>query len=216
MSKVFFFGASIEYGVGGESGGWADMVKQSVHRIMFADNGVGEKHQVYIFAKPGADINFVVNSFESQLDDFGGDNQEVIAVVSVGMNDAKAKNGPNNFLSNVEEYKAAMSKLLTKLKKRTDKIVCVGFTPVDETKTTPKNNPLTGDKTFHYNHRVEDFNKGFAEVTRQSGATFIDLFSQAESIGWRENYLYADGIHPNSLGHKWIFEQVRDIIESHL
>ena len=35
MIQIFFIGSSSIYGVGGESGGYADIVKQSLHKKMY-------------------------------------------------------------------------------------------------------------------------------------------------------------------------------------
>lgn len=114
MSQVFIWGASSAYGAGGGDGGWADLVKRELHRQMFSAGGSGEQHQVYVFAKSGATIEFVRKTYSEQLRSYR-DPGRVIAVVSVGLNNSKASGTPDNFVCSPAEYTDAMHQLLADL-----------------------------------------------------------------------------------------------------
>lgn len=205
MAKVFIFGASIAYGVGGEEGGWGDLLKRKIHLKMYGNSGIGEKHQVYNFGKPGATVEFALDTFSYQLDKYA-DDQKAIAIVSVGINNTRAKEKPDNFVSNIEDYRNAMTKLLKSLKQKVNYLICVGYSPVDESKTTPKPNPLTGGFTYFFNNRIQEFNDEFKRICKEEGVKFIDIDINPQV--WIEKFLWDDGLHPNKLGHQLIFENV--------
>jgi len=210
MSQIFIFGASSVYGVGGENGGWADMVKRKVHHQMYSENGVGEKHEVYIFAKSGATVEFVLNNFQQQIDQYKK-NGKVIALLSVGANNARAKDKPDDFVSTPKEFEKSIKKLINQLKSSVNNLICVGYTPVDETKTAPKPNPLSGGTSYFYNKRLTEFNTIFEKACKDLGVKFINIDIDPQE--WKNKYLFRDGLHPNKNGHQYIFEKVWTEIE---
>ena len=111
MTQIFIFGSSLAYGVGGESGGWADLLKQKLHHKMFSSGGVGEKYELFNFAKAGEPISFVLETFKYQLEKYRRPGK-VIILVSIGGNNSRAKDTPDNFISTVDEYKEEMTALL--------------------------------------------------------------------------------------------------------
>lgn len=203
MAQIFIFGASTAYGVGAESG-WGDLLKQSIHDKMYSENGIGEKHEVYNFAKPGATVEFVMETAPGQLKQYRRD--EVIAVVQVGGNNAKATGSPANFVSTAEEYGHLMSKLIEKLRGSVDKLIVLTITPVDEAKTNPKHNPLTGNNSYFKNDRIALFNQELAKICSQHDVNLIDVSMEPKE--WAAEYLSADGLHPNRKGYRYISEKV--------
>src|SRR4051812_47605193 len=107
ITQVFILGSSMVYGVGGSHGGWADLVKQHLHQKMYGEDGVGEEYEVYNFGKSGATIDFVKDTFGSQLEAYGR-RQKTIILLAVGGNNTKAEEEPDNFVSTHEEYEQEM------------------------------------------------------------------------------------------------------------
>ena len=199
MSQVFIFGASMAYGVGSTEGSFGDMLKRKLHEEMYSDGGVGEKHEVYNFTKPGATIEFVLDNYENQIEQYRKSGK-LIAIVHVGGNNAKAKDAPENWVSTGEEFRSLAKKLLSSLAGKIDSVICVELAPVDESKTTPRGT------SYFYNHRFVEFNKIYAEVCAQMNIPFIETGIGPDE--WKEKYLYEDGLHPNTAGQRLIFEKV--------
>ena len=210
MAQIFIFGASSAYGVGGEEGGIGDLLKKKIHSQMYHPNGTGEKHELYNFATSGATVEFVLESFEYQIDKYAKDTK-LIAIVSVGMNNSKAINKQNNFISSTFQYKTAMEKLLIGLKQKVDSIICYGYTLVDESKTTPIANPFNEDLAYFRNDKITEFNKIFKQICEQLEATFFEIDVEYEE--WKRKYLYKDGLHPNKEGHQLIFDKLWPEVE---
>lgn len=207
-------GASIVYGVGGPHGGWADMIKLDLHNRMYGEARLGEMHEVHIFAKPDATMDFVAAGCDAYVADYCRDGAKTVVVISVGMNNAKAIGTPDGYVSSAEDYEKAMRELLLHLASIVDAVVCVGFMPVDESKTSPKLNPFTYKNSYFTNQRVTKFNDAFHKAAEESGdkVRFIDLFGKVEQDDWIMTCLSSDGLHPNDKGHQWMYEQVMPTI----
>ena len=158
MKQFFILGASSVYGVGAESDGWGDLIKQYLHSKMYAVDGVGEKYEVFNFSKAGSTVEFVSDSLDWIYANYSrkGDN---VTIVSVGGNDAKAENSPNNYVCEPEEFRKKVTMLLKDLKNRSQSVIFVSNGFVDENKVSPKKSPF-GDASVSYfsNERRELFN----------------------------------------------------------
>lgn len=205
MKQLFLFGSSSAYGVGGSDGGWADLLKREFHRQMYDKSGVGEKYEVFNLAKSGATIKFVLENFEAQLNQYGRGG-EIVAVVSVGGNNAKAEGEPDNFVSTLPEFKTAIKQLLAEVRAKTTAVIFVGHTPVDEDKTTPKPSPLTGGQSYFWNQRRQEFGDAAREICQELDTRHVPI--EVNPAEWKKKYLYADGLHPNAEGHRYIFKKV--------
>lgn len=205
MIQIFILGSSSVYGVGGNSGGWGNLVKQALHSKMYGENGVGEKYEVYNFGKSGATIEFVQDTFPQQLKQYsrGG---KIITIVNVGGNNAKAEGRPDNFVSTIEEFTKEMARLLDMLKDKSTHVIAVGSGFYDESKTNPKPNPLTGGQSFFTNKRRTEFQSRFKELCKKKEIVFVDVGVGEKE--WLQKYVYEDGLHPNQRGHELISKKI--------
>ena len=92
-------------------------------------------------------------------------------------------------------------------KKFSSKIIFVGLTSVDETKTTPI--PWNTDKSYK-NEYIKKFNDILSKFCKEKKIYFIEIFEKLIERDYQN--LLEDGLHPNSEGHKKVFEIVRDFI----
>lgn len=89
-------------------------------------------------------------------------------------------------------------------RKFSKKIVFIGLTPVDETKT----NPLPWSPQFSVkNENIKKYNDIIKMICIKNKIQFIELFNQWVKTDYRR--LLEDGAHPNSKGHEKIFETVK-------
>jgi lysophospholipase L1-like esterase len=209
MKNIVIIGASITHGVGGTQGGWSDMVKRTIHQKLYAPNGPGEICEVYELGIPGQSAKDILERFEAEVRPRLGqrDSDSNCIVLSVGTNDAKAVDRPDNYVATLEEYAEHIRAILTLAKKYAITVLGLGLTPVNESKTNPKHNPLTGSKSYFDNNRLRQFELTFQEECQREGAEFVPLYASSPQ-GWGKEFIIADGIHPNQAGHEWIFEQI--------
>lgn len=213
MTQIFIFGSSNAYGVGGTQGGWADLLKQYLHTKMYGAGGIGEKHELYNFGKPGAKAQFVKRTFPQQLSQYRNKGK-VIAILSVGGNNAKAETTPENFVSTPDEFSVLMSDLIADIKNNVDALYVLGYRPYDESKTSPKPNPLTGGQSYFNNDRRAAFQDILENICKKEGVEFIGLSVSEDE--WIKNYLFEDGLHPNDAGYKLICNDIIARIEEYL
>ncbi len=204
MTQIFILGSSSVYGVGAEDGGWADLIKLALHKKMYRDGGIGQKLEIYNFGKTGETIEFVSETFPQQLEKYGRGGK-IITIVSVGGNNAKADDFPENFVSTVAEYTTAMTSLLDLLKKLSTNVVAVGGGYFDESKTNPIPN-LTGGISFFNNARKQQLEAVQQQLCSERQIPFVGV--QVTEEEWLQNYLYRDGLHPNQKGCQLISQNV--------
>lgn len=210
MKQFYILGASSAYGVGGENGGWADLLKLRIHQKMYGKDGVGEKYEVFNFAQSGATVDFVLNTFPQQVNNYKRPNDEVTILVSIGGNNAKAHGEPDNYVSTIDEYVRQMTTLFELLKANSSNVIVVGGGYVDESKTNPKISPFDGSKSYFTNSRRIEFRNALKKLCIEMS---VDLVEPGLSIEeWQAKCLYIDGLHPNDEGHKLIFEAVLEKI----
>lgn len=213
MVQIFFLGSSSTHGVGGANGGYADIIKQKLHQKMYGAGGVGEQYEIYNFGKSGATIDFVYDTFPQQLEQYGRGSQ-IITILNVGGNNAKAENTPDNFVSTIEKYSEEMGQLLDMLKDKSTHVIAVGSGYYDESKTNPKPNPLTGGKSYFSNERSQEFQQQFKKLCEDRDIAFVGVGVSEQE--WKDKYLYEDGLHANKAGHEFMSKKVLAQLESAL
>lgn len=214
MKTVLMFGASITHGVGGEQGGWADMVKADLHQKMYGSANPGESCTVYELGIPGNSSRDVVGRFEAEtLARVPQKNPEQTFIIfSAGTNDSKATNKSDNYLYSPDEYTTNVRAFIRLAKEHAAHILCVGIVPVDQSKTNPKQNPLTGSMSYFTNGRIKRFEDALVAACKQESVDCVPLFDYVPK-DWAEHYLFADGLHPNAKGHQWIYDTVKSHID---
>jgi len=145
MVQIFILGSSSVYGVGALDSGWADIIKQKLHNRMYSEKGLGQIYEVFNFGKAGATIDFVIENFPKQFEQFSRGCKS-ISIVLIGGNNNKAVDRPDNYVSTIEQYEFEMNKLIDQLKSLTNHVIIVGRGYYDESKTNPIFNPDIGGK----------------------------------------------------------------------
>ena len=206
--QILIFGASSTHGNWDEIGGWSHRIRQhTIKQVLSKPNDL-EGH-VFNLGVPGDTTFDLLKRLESEIKArlFY---KETMIIISVGINDSRV-NGDNQTLISAEDFENNQKKILDIVRKYTDKIIFVGFTPVDERRTIPWH-----DGKFSYlNKQIEKFDSIVKSVCKKNHVDFIDLFSSFNSD---KNFLkyISDGLHPNTLGHKKIFDSTKPYIDKFL
>lgn len=205
MKQYFIVGGSTVYGVGGEEGGWADMLKRHMHKQMYGQNGIGDEIEIYNFSKPGVSSQFLLDTYPEQTKHYGRDG-EITTIVSVGMNNAKASGEPDNFICTLEDYEQQLRQLFNMFEAHSHEVICVGFHFIDETKTHPRISSVNGTRTYYSNARIAKFQAVTNVVCGDVGAKLVKISIPKQE--WISEYLYSDGLHPNKRGYEEIFNKI--------
>lgn len=214
MKQLFILGASSVYGVGAETDGWADLTKSYLLSKMYGPGGVGEKYEIFNFSKSGSTIEFVADTTPWIYDKYARDG-DIITLVSVGGNDAKAKGSPDNFVCTPEDFELKVTQLLKSLIGYSKHVIFVSNGYIDESKTNPKPSPFAdGELSYFTNERRSLFNSITKRVCESNGIDFVATDKDKDT--WVKKYLYTDGLHPNQAGYNKVFEAVHPVIEKYL
>lgn len=201
MSNLLVFGDSIACGQYDKIGGWVHRLKLSLDQ---------DKYCLYNLAIDGDTSDGLIQRFESELKPRLSSAGETIVIVALGINDSAFDHKLNDFLVSKDKFKQNIKSLIAIAKKYSQKIIFVGPTPVDDAKV----DPIPWAPNFSYKKEdVSAYSQIIEGVCEREKVTFIDLFNQLNQTDFTP-YL-SDGAHPNSSGHKKIFELVYPRILNH-
>jgi lysophospholipase L1-like esterase len=193
--RICIFGDSIVHGVmDAEMGGWAN-------RLMcyFQEHWDEYEVSVYPLGIDGDTTSGLLKRFDVEASARLPD----CIVFAIGINDAVFREGDRveielkGFEKNIEElHRRAREYTQTK-------IVCVGCTPVDDTKLYPYVGSESGK--CYTSKRIQEYDARLKTTAERLGAHYIscaDVISPFEDL--------SDGLHPNAEGHRKLFEHIRD------
>lgn len=123
-----------------------------------------------------------------------------VNLFAIGINDAQYVESQKTRRVEPEEFENNLEKLLNISSSFVGKVIFLSLTPVDESKTCPI--PWDQDK-FYYNNNVGEYNQIIKEFCGHNNLDFIDVFQIVKQEDLE------DGLHPNTEGHKKIFEKVK-------
>ena len=85
----------------------------------------------------------------------------------------------------------------------TEQIILVGLTGVIEKEVTPT--PWNND-AFYYSNDIEKYNLVLKKIASKNSLLFIPMDDVLEDSD------FEDGLHPNSEGHKKMFERIKEFL----
>lgn len=213
-AQILCIGDSMTYGGGSTLGGWPDLLKLELHKQMYKEGGDGSTHRVYNLAIPGDTTEDFNKHISAEIEARKKPGRKTIIVVSIGTAESKAKNDPEEYIATTEGYQQRLTTLLKSFRELADNVIAFGFMPVDEKRMPKIEND--GTKFYFTNQRIRKFEDIFKTAAEQTSIHFMPLFDLALYENWVEQYLYADGIHPNTKGHQWLFDQIWAVLKDKL
>jgi len=206
-TKVLIFGDSIAHGAWDtEKGGWVQRIKSFLDEETLSESE--NEYIIYSLGVSGNNTEDLLERFEFETKQRLKENdEELMFIFAIGTNDSQFIHSKNGLRFSPEEYENNLDRLLNLAKKFSSKIIFVGLTPVDETKTTPI--PWSTDKSYK-NEYIKRFNDILSNFCKEKRIYFIEIFGELIKEDYQD--LLEDGLHPTSGGHKKVFEIVKDFI----
>ena len=205
MARILVFGDSITYGAWDKEGGWVQRLRKFLDEKSLTDPDF--YCLVYNMGVSGNTSNGLLERFEFETKQRLKEGEETIIIFAIGINDSYFVHSENSHRVLTEKFKDNIQKLIKLAQKFSSKIIFVGLTPVDETKTTPI--PWDTDKSYR-NEYIKQYNQTIREICREKKIYFIEIFEKLKGADYQK--LLEDGLHPNSDGHQRIFEIVKDFL----
>lgn len=197
-NNYIVIGDSITYGIGDyENGGWSAMLKKY---IVNQDDTKICNNFVQVVGFPGATSKDILNKIDSILDTFKHDEFNNIVMLSIGVNDTQNFNG--NYKVSIDSYKSNIEYIIKKIKDREFKIIVLGLTRIGI------NERLEFKPNKYYDNTViEEYDSELKKICDESIINYIPM----QDVLQKDDFV--DGLHPNSKGHKKIFERVVGYVE---
>ena len=125
-------------------------------------------------------------------------------VFAIGVNDAQFIHSTNSNRISDNDFRNNLEKLYRIAKKLTPKIIFIGLTSVDESKTKPI--PWNTEKTYTNENikRLDQIIKTFCSKNNLKFISMNDLLNNDDLV---------DGLHPNTQGHIKMLERIKPEIE---
>ena len=205
MPQILVFGDSTAHGSLDPAGGWVAHLNAYCERK--ALESPNYYFPVYNLGISGDVSTGLLRRFANETRVRIGEEKETIFIVQNGSNDAMyLKREKRNQIS-PEEFRSNMAKLVEAAQKFSGKIVFLGIKAVDEKRL----NPIPWYKNGSYfNRYLAQYNKILQQVCRQAEIPFIDLSVELPADFAIKNMV--DGVHPNTAGHKLIWEIVKKFL----
>lgn len=190
-------------GLWDEKGGWASRIKQDIYsehiegaepwedyniaymRANSSETSEGLKTRVYPELKAARDKS----------------DHDWTMVFSVGMNDCVIDRVEENKVSK-SDYRNNIEKIIEEGREVADQVIAVGLTPVDESIVGPESK-----EEYYLNQEVSKFNSILEEVCEEKNVKFIPVFDRV-SRDWNDKLF--DGLHPDTEGHREIYELINE------
>jgi lysophospholipase L1-like esterase len=194
MSTICVFGDSITWGASDvEAGGWVARLRNYFEKL-------NSDVEVYNCGVSGDNTDDLLQRFKKEAEAREPD----IIIFAIGINDSQYINSKDNPRVDMERFKSNLAELVKQAREFTNKIIFVGLTKVDESKTTPiswnKDKFYDKDNVLKYNSEIE-------RLCRENNLDFIDMFNLLE-----EEEL-PDGLHPGPEGHEKMFLRVKEFLQ---
>lgn len=192
--NILIFGDSITWGAyDPEQGGWANRLRNYFEK---QDNDI----DVYNLGISGDTTADLLARIETEAKS----REPNLIIFAIGINDAQFIHSTNSLRVSLDKFQQNLAKLFAIAKQYTDKVIFVGLTRVDESKTTPI--PWNTDKSYT-NENVERFDNAIEKFCEENKLKFVPM----KSVVGNDDLI--DGLHPNSGGHAKIFELMKSEIQ---
>ena len=211
MARILVFGDSIVFGNWDQDGGWVDRLKKYFFKESLSNSDY--YYMVYNVGVSGDTSSELLERFEYEVQhrlwerEETGEKEEIIIILSTGKNDAAFIKSRKSLTVSINNFTINIKQLLTIAKKYSVKIVFVGPSFIDETKTKP----TEWDSNIEYRNKdIEKYNEMIKLSCQEKKIHFINMYEEFKKLDYKK--LLEDGVHPNSAGHKKIFEIVKDFL----
>lgn len=185
MKSICIFGASTTWGAWDkEKGSWVNRLNLYLNKNDFIE--------VYNLGISGDKTSDLLKRFLPEVKA----REPNIITFAVGGNDFAYDTSKRKIRVQSEKLKENIQKLINQAKFFTNKIIFLGSTEIDESKTTPVS---WNKNTYYTNKSRKDLDLILKQLCQKNKLYFLPLFDTLTNLDLE------DGLHPNSHGHRKIF-----------
>ena len=205
MAHILVFGDSISYGAWDREGGWVQRLR------MWLDERFLSKPDFYFLTynlSVSGDVSGdVLERFEFETKQRTDEEKNQVIIFAIGGNDAQFITDQNRCQTSEKIVNENIQKLIILARKYASNIIFVGLAPTDESKTVPI--PWCPDKSYKNEH-IQKYNNLIKSICAKNKIPFIEIFEKLIKTDYKT--LLEDGVHPNTEGHKKMFEIIKEFL----
>lgn len=200
-ATILVLGASEVWGAFDDYGGWVERLKVFSNKKYLSD--YNHYSPVYNLGISGDTTGHMLKRFEFEIKERLKEEKNALIILSFGGNDISLIGPEKKLRVAYEESEKNIKAILEKSQEISNTVIVKGPHKIDEKRT----NPVVWDKDLSLNNSDgEKYNELIKKVCRECGIHFIDMFDLLAN----EDLL--DGVHPNTEGHRKLFEKVKDYL----
>lgn len=200
--RVLVFGDSITQGYWAIEHGWVDRVRMHYDALQAENLDGRDEPSVFNLGVSADNSDNILNRIESEVSVRTRSNHLVkpIVLIQIGVNDSAKE--PEHPQVDLKRYQDNLKDIASRLQSKTSKIIFVGLSSCDESKTSP----VSWGEYYYSNDAIGAYENAMKTVAEKTGSDFIPVFNEFHSFLKNGDMLLSDGLHPNELGHQRIYE----------
>jgi lysophospholipase L1-like esterase len=193
--NICVFGDSITWGaVDKEYGGWFNRL------WIYNENREGEESTYfYNLGIPGDTTKELVGRIDTECKF----RTPTSIIIAIGINDT-AFDKNNNPSTPINDFISNMNNIINLSMKYTHDIILIGLTRVNEELVNDKYNDIEYN---YYNNMIIKYDTIIRQISKERDLKYIYLYDKL-----LDSDISEDGIHPNSIGHNKIFNEIKQAI----
>ncbi|PKH06057.1 GDSL-type esterase/lipase family protein [Moritella sp. Urea-trap-13] len=199
MASIICFGDSITRGESdADYGGWADRIKTRLIK-QFLETAK-ERVSVFNMGISGETTDGLMQRFPHEFVTRLSDDKKNTVLFGYGANDLANQDG--KFLVTIESYIDNLSHCIEFALEKEASVVLINVTPIAaHLDGIPNvNNRIRNDET------IRRYNQALLALSVKYSVNLIDVYTPFNDR--KEDYLTADGLHPNSAGHELLYQVI--------
>ncbi len=203
---IYLFGDSITRGsFDTESSGWADRIKAEAN-IKTVNNELEPLITVYNMGIGGNNTNDLLKRFKFETEQRLVRDSEIYFLFSFGTNDSAIYANTGEHAINIDQYAKNIRQVIAEAKEYSKNILFLTSPPVID-EITKKVSSIGKSRL---NSDIIKYNNILISICSDLNIELVDIYKLFLEQGDYRKLYYDDGVHPNSDGHKLIFNAVRD------
>lgn len=204
MKQIFVFGHSVTQGFWDKEGGWVQRLRKTLDERSL-ENPDEYYFETYNLGVSGDDSNQLLDRFEDEIKARISNNFETIILIQIGANDIQYLEKKGMIRVEKQEFKRNLTELINKSRNYSNKIAIIG-----ESYTTIEG-PIPWSKDRHLSdQRLKEYVEIQRKVSETEDIPYVDMRNLVSKEKWKKNL--KDGSHPNSKGHKLIYQNVKELL----
>lgn len=206
MKRITVFGGGTSEGLWDKQGGWVQRLKSKLNQKTLNTKG-SKYYETFCLGVRGDNTQDVLDRFETELDfrEKHDEDAENVLIFEIGANDAQFVFEEDDLKTSPEDFREQMNELMDKADQRAEHVIFLGLLPVLDDDTNPI--PAIEGRSYTSN-RMKQYTEIIEELCEVHNVEYIDIYSMFEQASFED--LTDDGLHPNTEGHRIIFETVEE------